>query len=223
MIKTKAPKERRAELIPWVLSTAIVLPLAWIAVFVSIFMLDSLVHPLWEFAISQAFLFVVCGIVAGCIVGTGQWLVLRGDVGWANHWFRATVISWGLAAIAWWLEYRFFGGPHFEISQQDIIPAELFTSLVSGVILGLAQWSLLRQKVDISFLWVLVTVVSWLVAAGATIVAVAFIAANPDPIGYAYFPVLLMPGVIIGLGTGLARPKLVGQLQGNPPGVEHPT
>ena len=222
MIKTKASKEPFEQLTPWVMSTAIVMPLAWLVVFVSIFTMDSFVHPLWEFAITQALLFVICGAVAGCVVGAGQWLVLRGDVTWANNWFRATVVSWGLTAVAWWLVYRFFGGPHFEISQQDLIPAALFTSLVSGLILGMAQWSLLRQKVDISFLWVLVTITSWFVAAGATIMAVVLIAAKPDPVGSTYFPILLMPGAIVGLGTGLARPKLVGQLQGKPPDMEHP-
>jgi hypothetical protein len=214
MMKTKAPIERGAQLIPWVLSTAIVMPLAWVVVFVSIFMLDSIVHPLWELAITQGFLFVICGIIAGCIVGAGQWLVLRGDVGWATYWFRATAVSWALTSVVWWLEYRLFGGPRFEISQQDVIPAVLFASLISGVILGTAQWSMLRQKVEISPFWILTTAASWFTAAGATIITLAFIATKPDPIGFAGFPILLMPGVIIGLGTGLARPKLVGQRLG---------
>jgi hypothetical protein len=211
MIKTKAPKVRFLELLTWILSAAIIMPLAWIVVFVSIFMLDSFVHPLWEFAVTQALLFIICGTIAGCIVGGSQWLVLRKNVGWANHWFRATVVSWSLTSVAWWLEYRSFGGPYFEISQQAVIPAALFTSLVSGVILGTAQWSILRQKVDISPFWVLVTAASWFIAAGATIITIACVVTKPDPIGYTYFPVLLMPGAIVGLGTGLARPKLVGR------------
>jgi hypothetical protein len=206
----KAGSSRLVGLIVWSLSTTMAMAFACIA-FASLYFFFSNTGLLNSSSVQQ-FLFsiafsVIGGLIGGGIVGAGQWFVLRYEVGvrWAGSWFRATLVSWGVVAVAWWLEYQILGGSNFEINSQDVVPAIIITGLLSGAIVGLVQWMIMRSHVVISSLWIVTSGVSWLIAAVVSSIVVAKL-----DLGQATYPVALLAlGLIIGFGAGLARPWLV--------------
>jgi len=195
---------RPTELLFWSVSTAIVMVIAWIAL-----LLSYLTYFVAGFAslssILQLLLSMIAGMVAGAVVGVSQWLVLRREVRWANRWIWATVAGWGLAAIAWWSEYKLLGGSHFQVSEQYLGVATVLAGAITGTAIGLGQWIIMRRFVMISILWVLGSMISWL--AGAIVSATVITSAD---FGYlTYLIAMLAPSLFVGLGTGLIWRKFI--------------
>jgi hypothetical protein len=187
------------------LFTTLAMTLAWVAPVAGIFLLDSFTGP-FSTTIMRLPLFIIGGTTAGLIVGWGHWLALREMVDWARLWFRATVVSWAFAAAAWWVEYMILGGSHFEISQEAIAPAILITGAISGLVIGASQWLMLRKAMRVSPFWIVATTGIWLIA--TTISAV--ISTKFDSGIFSSLVLLVALGMMVGFGTGLARPALVG-------------
>lgn len=194
---------RLAELVVWSLATTVVMTLAWIALGV-VFLMFAYIGVMSS-SIVQVTLFISGGFLAGVIVGAGQWFVLRPKVAWAKSWFKSTVISWTGAAVAWWIQYQFLGGSGFEIGWEDVTTAVLILGVVSGLVLGGVQWLIMRRSASISPLWILSTVASWFVAALVS----AFVLTHFDFGLLSYLVPLLILGLIVGLGTGLAQLILI--------------
>ncbi len=114
-------------------------------------------------------------------MGLAQWVVLRRVAPQASWWIVATAVGWlaGIMLVA---------------TGALLAPgADLFTSIVSGAItgglVGLAQWFLLRNWVKPALLWIPVNAVAWAV-------------------GFTGFLGGTLAGAAIGLITGLALERL---------------
>jgi hypothetical protein len=204
-----------AELLAWTLVTTVSIVLGLIAFLVvlgALFLTDAYT-PLMSLPIVPVAIFFVAGSIAGAIVGGLQRIVLLGNVGGAKTWFWSTAVSWGFVAIAWLAQYEFLGGTDFEISNEDIIPAVLFAGAISGLVLGCAQWLMMRRSVQISPWWIVSTTASWFAATivialgGAylnTIVSDAM-RTSMDFGLFSYLAAGVTLGLVVGLGTGLAQ------------------
>ena len=204
-METRIASQRFAEPITCALFTTMAMTLAWIVPVAGVFVLDAFTG-LFSSTVMRLPLFILGGIIAGLIVGWGHWLALREMVDWASLWFRATVVGWAFAAAAWWVEYMILGGSHFEISQEAIAPAILITGAISGLVIGAVQWFMLRQTIRISPFWIVATTGIWLIATTVS----AIISTEFDFGIFSSLVLLLALGMIIGFGTGLVRPALVG-------------
>jgi hypothetical protein len=93
----------------------------------------------------------IAGAVAGGAIGAAQWLVLRRYLKVGVEWVAATSLAMalGLAVGA------FLTDAETEI--EDLLMSGAYT----GLAVGLAQWALLKGKVQAAFLWVPVIVAAW--------------------------------------------------------------
>lgn len=112
------------------------------------------------------------GGLAGVLVGAAQWLALRGFLGITADWVLATVAGLSLGDTVGVL----LTGAGTELL--DLISA----GAVTGAAVGLAQWPLLRGRVQYAGLWVPVVAASW---AGAW--AITYFVGVNVAFGYAVF------------------------------------
>jgi hypothetical protein len=91
------------------------------------------------------------GLVAGLVIGTGQWLVARGLVGDFRTWIPATGLAMGigLAVGAWVVGY---GTSLGELALMGAI---------TGIPLGAAQAYLLRDRLANAWVWAAVMPLLW--------------------------------------------------------------
>ncbi len=92
----------------------------------------------------------------GVLIGVAQWVVLRQLVARAGGWILLTTAGW-LAGVALILSGVLLApGP------------DLMTSMLAGAIIGalvgLAQWFILRQWVQLAAVWILINLVAWATA-----------------------------------------------------------
>jgi hypothetical protein len=205
MNASKVPK-LTGELAIWSLSTTMATVLGWVML-ASLYFFYTITRIIASSPILQLLLSFIGGMVAGIIVGAGQWFVLRyeAEVSWANRWLWATVLGWGCAAIAWWSEYQILGGLNFEVSLQYVDAAITVTAVLGGVIISIVQWIRMRKRIVVPNVWIIYPIISWLIAGIVTGVMVK----NVDLGFYSYLIALSVLGLIIGLGTGLAQLWLI--------------
>lgn len=91
------------------------------------------------------------GLLAGTVIGTGQWLVLRGYLGIDLTWVVATASGLALGNTLG----AILTGAGTEIT--DL----LYIGFAAGVCVGAAQWTLLRERLRLAGLWVLVLALAW--------------------------------------------------------------
>ncbi|MFX0201097.1 MAG: hypothetical protein ACFFCW_33680 [Candidatus Hodarchaeota archaeon] len=101
---------------------------------------------------------LVGGLILGVIVGMAQWFVLRQQISKAGWWILATamgrvagngLISLGFTALKGLLSYS---------------SASWITQPISGAILGIAQWFVLRQQISKAGWWILATTMGVLIS-----------------------------------------------------------
>ena len=109
--------------------------------------------------INDAALFVfglVLGVVLGLTSGITQWLVLRSYIARSVWWILSTCVAWG---IFWSLNIAgVFGQGSGVIGKvwEGVGHGALF-----GLLLGLSQWFVLRNKVHTAEMWVWVNMIGW--------------------------------------------------------------
>jgi hypothetical protein len=96
---------------------------------------------------------VLAGAVAGLVLGVAQWLALR-RIGADVRWIAATAVG---LAVGLGLAYAIFG-------YGDTVGDLAVVGLVSGLGIGIAQWSVLRGLVDGSLVWIPATAAAWALA-----------------------------------------------------------
>src|SRR6266545_8287897 len=86
---------------------------------------------------------LVGGLVAGAVIGTGQWLVARRLLGDPRAWIPATTVAMGIGLVvgAWVVSY---GASLSELALMGFI---------TGIPLGAAQAYLLRDRLANAWLW----------------------------------------------------------------------
>lgn len=91
------------------------------------------------------------GVLAGTVIGTAQWLVLRRRPGVGAFWVPATAVGLGVGdAVGAALTDAGTG-----------IGSLVITGAASGVAVGLLQWAFLRRHVRGAGLWPFVVAVAW--------------------------------------------------------------
>ncbi|MFQ5794966.1 MAG: hypothetical protein ACE5JP_07950 [Candidatus Bipolaricaulia bacterium] len=116
---------------------------------------------------------VMGGAVGGAVVGIAQWLVLRKFVKVAG-WVAAATVSWAMAmvvavimaVVAGWGEelislFLLYGKELAKVGEKVGIWAVV--GIVIGVMVGTAQWLILRNYVKAAWWWVGTTTVGWAV------------------------------------------------------------
>lgn len=112
----------------------------------------------------------------GVLVGAAQWVVLRQLVTKTGGWILLTTAGW-LAGVA------------LIVSGVLLAPGpDLITSMLAGAVIGawvgLAQWFVLRQWVQLAGVWIFINLVAWATA-------------------FSGFFGSLMAGTVLGVFTGL--------------------
>ncbi len=89
----------------------------------------------------------------GLFVGLAQWLVLRRYLSGAGWWILASTIGWflGWAIITSGLIVPPGGG----------LVASMIAGAVFGLTMGVAQWIILRNWVNVAGMWMLLSVPGW--------------------------------------------------------------
>lgn len=163
----------------------------------------------------------------GLITGVAQWLVLRRYLPRAGWWVLASAAGWAIVGSAKW---------HYEPLMEEIMPPffrtveemglpflmpllgitiGLVLDGMMGLVVGVAQWFVLKVHVRRAGRWVLISAVAW--AAGAVVMGLlAWAFDRPgEEIVYRVVPIVggIVPGAI--MATGLVRLM--------PPGSNEPT
>jgi len=108
---------------------------------------------------------VLSGAVAGLVIGAAQWLALR-RIGTDVRWIAATGVG---LAVGFGLAFAIFG-------YGDTIGDLAVVGAVSGLVVGFAQWWLLRDLLDGSIVWIPASAAAW--ALGWTVTTA--IGVDPD-------------------------------------------
>ena len=111
--------------------------------------------------INDAVSALVGGLVAGAVIGTGQWLVARRLLGDPRAWIPATAVAMGIGLLAgaWAVGYG------TSVGELALMGA------ITGLPLGAAQGFLLRDRVARSWVWAATMPLLW--ALGWTVTAAA--------------------------------------------------
>lgn len=146
------------------------------------------------------------GAVYGAILGVAQWLVLRRRIPHSEGWILATV---GGSLVAWvvgvlvsvLLALTYFGETDYRGS---VLPAIALLGAWIGLVLGFAQWTVLRRVYQRATLWVGANVIAWAVG-----LPIAFIGA-----GLTQQATSTLKSTLIGVLTGVASGTMIGVITG---------
>ena len=134
--------------------------LLWTVAFVS-FPIAGIVAEAATGRVNDAVSALVGGLIAGAVIGTGQWLVARRLLGNPWAWIAATAAAMGIGLLAgaWVVGYG------TSVGELALMGA------ITGIPLGLAQAFLLRDRVARSWVWAAAVPLLW--ALGWTVTAAA--------------------------------------------------
>jgi hypothetical protein len=126
----------------------------------------ALYHVEKDYFFWRALLSGSADVVVGMVLGFGQWLVLRHEIRRAGGWILATMLGFGLGNAIGSIVglYGWLLGPHPMLPTWDLTTALRFWATggaVCGLILGSAQWLVLRQVVRAPGWWIPINIVSW--------------------------------------------------------------
>jgi hypothetical protein len=136
--------------------------------------------------ISQLLLPSIGPVIAGFAIGVMQWFALRDRIRKSWRWILATGVGWAIGV----------GFVLFAIPDEFSFPF----GIIVGATTGIAQWLLLRNEVNFSGWWIVISIIAWFT-------------------GLSMIPGLLTTGTMAGLLTGIAielllrNPKPITTLQ----------
>lgn len=126
--------------------------------------IESLVPNL---SASQANLIVLVasGASVGLVVGLLQWLAVRKYLPALRGWFLATLLGMAVGGVAEWLAMlaieRFMP---LSVARSMGMGLNWILFLVGGLVIGLAQWSVLSRALHETWAWIVVTALGWPIA-----------------------------------------------------------
>lgn len=101
------------------------------------------------------------GTIGGTLIGLSQALILSRWFPQAWLWILATLIPWGLLAGSQ------LGAIGWVAPRTELLSVRLTTGIllggITGTWIGLWQWFILREKFPKSYLWIMISGVSWAV------------------------------------------------------------
>ena len=93
------------------------------------------------------------GLLAGAALGVIQWFVLKGQIPVSFWWIVATSLGMALGQA---ISVAFLGS---EVSGNVL----LWRAAITGLLIGVAQWILLRQIAPQMWVWIVVITLAWVV------------------------------------------------------------
>jgi hypothetical protein len=127
------------------------------------------------------------GVIFGTTFGLAHWLFLRPYLPGIKTWIFATVVAFALAAA---IVFGLLNGDAADAS----IPLKISHAVVVGSCLGLAQWLVLRQNVDQAYLWLVFSLVGWVVGE-ITGILIAVLADPPLELMAMFLVGMSLPGM----------------------------
>jgi hypothetical protein len=101
------------------------------------------------------------GVIAGLVIGVGQWLALRGWVDWSGDWVKASVVGWAIAGGVG----AFLGWALNNVNVERIGNIGIPVAIIAASIgLGVGQWLFLRNWLAASGWWILANTVACIFA-----------------------------------------------------------
>jgi hypothetical protein len=156
----------------------------------------------------------VLGLVFVASFGVTQWRVLRRYLRPVAAWIGATFVVGGV------IIFGLMNGSELDIP----LTTKLGHGLVLGASLGLAQWSILRGKLDKAKLWIAISAVAWVAAELVGVALTGLVGAPFNLLG-----LFLVGGVVPGIGMAWLLRRTAGGPRrpprqvpaGGPPGREN--
>ncbi len=112
--------------------------------------------PVWLQLVLRAF-----GMGAlGAAIGLAQWLVLRRVLGGAGWWVPATMVGYAALNAAGWIWLLPVEPPPWLAGSSSF--------LLTGLVIGVAQWLALRGRVERAAWWIAISVAGWALAFALT-------------------------------------------------------
>lgn len=141
---------------------------------------------------------IIIVTLAGFVLGTFQWLLLRSKIQRAGLWIGATALSWGLMLplLQFGASATILGRTYFldELLVDVPILITIMPAFVGGII-GLFQWLVLRSQVRRACIWIITSIIGYTCAE----VFMRFLLLNEGIIVF----VVLASGVLLGMLTGI--------------------
>jgi len=99
------------------------------------------------------------GMIGGTIIGFAQWFVLRRHLSAAWWWIIASVLGWGVMGLS---SFGFIGW--FAPRTMRLFPRLVYGTVdgaTLGLILGIAQWWVLRHYITNAWRWIVTHILYW--------------------------------------------------------------
>ena len=149
--------------------------------------------------------------IEGSIVGTAQWLVLRGPLKrmqwrtWALMTALGACVAWSLGIIPFLSSTPDSGAASGEMSDLVVYTLAAGLGLAAGAILGAPQWLALRHHLPKAGWWVPANALAWMVGMVVVFVGTSFIPAEGITFSVAMVLLLfvVLAGALVGAVHGL--------------------
>jgi hypothetical protein len=141
----------------WTFFNALSWGLGWVVSFWIGWGFASLALPLMGKTASDSLGWWTVGGLLGLWVGAPQWLLLRKRLPDARMWLLATVVGGVLGAELGWL-----AAP--QVLQYGVGVETLGAWMVTGLVVGVAQWLVLRRSVSLATWWAAISALCWVLA-----------------------------------------------------------
>ncbi|MEQ8462981.1 hypothetical protein [Coleofasciculus sp. E1-EBD-02] len=102
------------------------------------------------------------GIIGGTIIGFAQWLVLRRYLSSAWWWIIASLLGWGVMGLSSFGVIGWFAPRTMRLFPRLVYGVVDGATL--GLILGMAQWWVLRQYVSKAWGWIFTNTLYWAIS-----------------------------------------------------------
>lgn len=116
----------------------------------------------------------IVGGMAGLLAGSMNWFILRRRLNGAGKWVATSTLGW---AIAWaiifgWRAYQSGLYEDFLIDTGPAVTENVFIFVLGGIIIGTAQWLVLRRQISDAIEWIstnaillpLAMIIEWLLS-----------------------------------------------------------
>jgi hypothetical protein len=165
----------------------------------------------WVFAVLGTF----GGVIAGVVVGLGQWLTIRGQSAWVGRWVLATLFGWAIGGALYMSLTWIMGDIQVQVLGQKLGLRLLIAGIGAGAGIGLGQWSLLHRW--ITGRWVALTTLGWALGwvVGHIAGGILFIVFNSSELGSSAYNLILLTlwmlvGITAGVVTGAEMHRQIG-------------
>lgn len=102
---------------------------------------------------------MIQGIIGGTMIGCSQWLVLRRHIPDAWWWIIASILGWGVMGVSSFGVIGWFAPRTLQFFPRLVYG--IIDGATLGLILGMAQWWVLRQYVTPAWVWIFTNLLYW--------------------------------------------------------------